>query len=269
MTGSVEDSVPSLDELASMAQELALASRRETLRLAPSERHAQDKGSAGAYDPVTEADRAAEATIRKIIARRFPDHGIAGEEFPHKPGQSRFDWSIDPIDGTRSYICGLPNWTTLIAVLDAGEPVIGLIDAPCLDETYVGKGTEALIIRSGERSSIATSGCRRIAEARFSTTDPFLFGTATDALQRVLDAVRVTRYGHDAYAYALVASGSIDLVIETGLKPHDYNALIPLVRAAGGHFGDWFGGNEFALGNVIAAASRELYDEAVDRLADA
>ena len=269
MTRSAEHSVPSLDELASIAKELALASRRETLRLAPSERQARDKGLDGGYDPVTEADRAAEAVIRESIARRFPDHGIHGEEFPHKPAAGRFTWSIDPIDGTRSYICGLPNWTTLIALLDEGEPVIGLIDAPCLDETYVAKGSEATLIRSGEQFSIATSGCRRIGEARFSTTDPFLFGTAADALQRVLRAVRVTRYGHDAYAYALLALGSIDLVIEAGLKPHDYNALIPVVRAAGGYFGDWSGGNDFASGNVIAAASRELYDAAVELLAAA
>jgi fructose-1,6-bisphosphatase/inositol monophosphatase family enzyme len=143
-----------------------------------------------------------------------------------------------------------------------------LIDAPCLDETYVGKGAEAAIISKGERSPISTSGCKRMAEARFSTTDPFMCG-AGGGLQRVLKAVRVTRYGHDAYAYARLAGGSIDLVIENGLKSHDYSALIPVVRAAGGHFGDWTGGTDFAMGNVIAAASRELYEEAVELLAEA
>lgn len=255
-------------DFTSFACELASSARRETLVRFREHYVVEDKGSGGRHDPVTEADRAAETTMRKLIEERFAEHGITGEEFAARPARGPFTWSLDPIDGTRSYIAGLPSWTTLIALLDHGLPVLGLIDAPCLDETYVGKGEEAAMIRNGERSPIRTSGCKLIDETRFSTTDPFLFGEAAGALQRVITRVKVTRYGHDGYAYARLAAGSIDLVIENGLKPHDYNALIPIVRGAGGHFGDWLGGNDFAGGNVIAAASRELYDQAVALLAD-
>jgi myo-inositol-1(or 4)-monophosphatase len=270
MKRNVLETDPSLEELASFANELALAARRETLRLSPHERRADDKASDGLFDPVTEADRAAETVIRQLIARRFPDHGIAGEELPDKPANGPFAWSIDPIDGTRSYICGLPNWTTLIAFLNDGKPVIGLIDAPSLDETYVGMGTEAALLRAGERSRIGTSGCVRIAEARFSTTDPNLFsGAAADALNRLRSTARTARFGHDGYAYARLAAGTLDLVVECGLKPHDYHALIPVVRGAGGVFGDWRGGTDFAAGNVIAAATPGLYEAAVAIMQDA
>lgn len=245
-----------------------MAARQETL-CAQSRISIDDKGADGMFDPVTEADRAAEMAMRELISRSFPQHGISGEEFADKAAGSPFVWSLDPIDGTRSYICALPTWTTLIALLEEGVPVLGVIDAPRLDETYVGSGGEAALIVRGEQSSICVSGCKRIGEARFSTTDPFLFGPHAAKLQRFVGAVRVTRYGHDGYAYARLAAGSIDLVIENGLKPHDYNALIPVIRAAGGYIGDWTGGSDFAAGDVIAAASRELYDEAVALLAEA
>lgn len=265
MTWNDGATLPSRDELATFALELAQAARRETLRLLPRDRHAQDKAPEGRFDPVTAADRAAEAAIRHLIERRFPDHGIVGEELPDKPARGPFEWSIDPIDGTRSYICGLPSWTTLIALLHQGQPVVGLIDAPCLDETYVSVGGEAMLLRGGgERSRIAASGCVRLAEARFSTTDPYLFdGAAAAAFDRLRAAVRTVRFGHDGYAYARVADGTLDLVVEGGLMPHDYHALVPVVRGAGGVFGDWHGGTDFAAGQVIAAATPALYDAAV------
>jgi myo-inositol-1(or 4)-monophosphatase len=257
-----------LGPLGSFAVELAAAARQETLPRSREPLAIDDKGPDGLFDPVTESDRAAEQVIRRLIADRYPDHGICGEEFDDQAPDARCVWSIDPIDGTRSYICGLPTWTTLIALLEDGVPVVGLIDAPRLDETYVGTNREAIVIREGEASTLSTSGCKRIREARFSTTDPFLFGPRSSALQRVLGAVRVTRYGHDGYAYARLAGGTIDLVIECGLKPHDYNALIPVIRGAKGHVGDWAGGTDFTAGDIIAAASRELYDAAVELLAE-
>lgn len=264
MTWKVGETHPSLEELVSFASVLALAARTKTLGMSPDERRADDKASDGKYDPVTEADRAAETAIRELITETFPDHGIAGEELEDKPAKGPFAWSIDPIDGTRSYICGLPNWTTLIALLRAGEPVVGLIDAPCLDETYVGTGAEAVLVRGGSRSRISTSGCVRVAEARFSTTDPYLFnGAAAEAFERLRSAALTTRFGHDGYAYARLAAGTLDLVVECGLKAHDYNALIPVVRGAGGVFGDWRGGTDFSAGNVIAAATPALYEAAV------
>jgi myo-inositol-1(or 4)-monophosphatase len=190
---------------------------------------------------------------RRLIEAEFPDHGIQGEEFPEKRGKGRWSWSLDPVDGTRSFVCGLPSWTTLIALLDTGKPVLGIIDAPALDERYAGPG--------GERTA---SGCTSLTEARLSTTDPYLFtDIETVAWDRVRRRVRTTRYGLDGYGYARIAAGSLDLVIEAGLKPYDYNALIPVVRAAGGFIGDWEGGEDFSGGRVAAAATPELYRAAV------
>jgi myo-inositol-1(or 4)-monophosphatase len=247
------------------AEELAAAARAETLPRWRDCSPAEDKGGA-VFDPVTEADREAERVMRRMIRDRFPDHGVSGEEWADEPGSGRWSWSLDPVDGTRSFICRLPTWTTLIALLDEGVPAAGLIDAPALDEIYVGQGGEAWLIGGGERTPLRASGCARLAEARLSTTDPFLFDNPA-AFDRVRRAARVTRYGHDAYAYARVAAGSLDLVIESGLKAHDYNALIPVIAAAGGHIGDWHGGSDFSPGDVIAAATRQLYDEALELLA--
>jgi histidinol phosphatase-like enzyme (inositol monophosphatase family) len=255
-------SVMDAAELIAFAEELAAAARQETLHRWASGCAVEDKGN-GVFDPVTEAAREAERVMRAMIRDRFPDHGISGEEWDEELGSGRWSWSLDPVDGTRSFMCRLPTWTTLIALLDDGHPVLGLIDAPCLGETYVGSGEAASLILKGERSAIRTSGCTRLREARFSTTDPFLWAPPAGVLERILAAVRVTRYGHDGYAYARVAAGSLDLVVESGLKPHDYNALIPVVEGAGGHIGDWRGGTEFSAGQVIAAATRALYDEAV------
>jgi myo-inositol-1(or 4)-monophosphatase len=174
-------------------------------------------------------------------------------------GAGRYVWSVDPIDGTRAFICGLPSWTTLIALIDEGEPVLGLIDVPALDERYLG---------FAGAPGLEASDCRSLGEARLSTTDPYLFaGAEADGFTRLRRAARVTRYGLDAYAYARLAAGSIDLVAESGLQPHDYHALIPVVRAAGGVIGNWRGEDDFADGQVLAAATRELFDEAVGVLA--
>jgi myo-inositol-1(or 4)-monophosphatase len=239
------------------ADALADAARGETMHRWLAGVGAEAKGSAALdFDPVTDADREAERAMRALIEARFPDHGIAGEEFPEKAGAGRWCWSLDPVDGTRSFVCGVPMWVTLIALLDEGRPVLGLIDAPCLGERYAAA--------EGAASALRTSGCTSLAEARAATTDPFILGDhGFEAWQRLRRQVRTTRYGLDGYGYARLAAGALDLVIESGLKPHDYNALIPVVRGAGGHIGDWRGGEDFSEGRVIAAASRALYDEAV------
>jgi histidinol phosphatase-like enzyme (inositol monophosphatase family) len=251
--------------LVSFASTLADAARRETLRRAGATIRVENKGSGGAFDPVTEADRDAERAMRELIVQTFPDHGVSGEELGHRAGTSAYQWSLDPIDGTRSYTSGLPTWTTLIALLDNGEPILGVIDAPGLDERYVGSGAGCWSASGGSQTPLCVSGCITLNEARLATTDPFLFGEdAFPAFRRLCGAVRTTRYGHDAYAYARLAAGTIDLVVECGLKPHDYHALIPVVRGAGGTFGDWSGGTDFNDGQVIAAATPQLYEAAVE-----
>jgi histidinol-phosphatase len=246
------------------AKSLAAAARAETLPRWRTACPSEDKGGMADYDPVTDADREAERAMRALIEGQFPDHGIAGEEFPDRAAAGPWCWSLDPVDGTRSFTCGLPNWVTLIALLHEGQPVLGLIDAPCLDELYVGHGSEASLVRSGAKTPSRVSDCRNLGDARFSTTDPYLFtGGEAKAFEALRRQVRTTRYGHDGYGYARVAAGSLDLVVENSLKPHDYNALIPVVRAAGGVIGDWRGGEDFSRGKIIAAATPELFEAAV------
>jgi myo-inositol-1(or 4)-monophosphatase len=253
-----------LEALGAFARKLAVASRSETLRVWAGGSSIEDKGGEGAFDPVTEGDRAAERAMRALIERHHPDHGIMGEEYPDRAPEGRYSWSLDPIDGTRSFICGLPTWVTLIALLDEGEPVLGLIDVPRLDELYVGVGGEARLISESSTVPLTVSNCTNVADARLSTTDPYLFlGAEADGFERLRTSARTTRYGHDGYAYARLAAGSLDLVVETCLKPHDYNALIPVVRGAGGVIGDWSGGGNFSEGKVVAAATEALFEEAV------
>ncbi len=221
---------------------------------------ADNKAGEGHYDPVTELDRAAERALRTLIEERFPHDGIEGEEYGLARADAARRWLLDPVDGTRALICGLPSWTTLVALVQDGEPTHGFIDAPVLDELLVGLPGETL--RNGR--PVRVSGCTALAEARLSTTDPYLFGGHEAAgFERVRRAARLTRYGLDALAYARVATGDLDLVIESGLKRHDWAALVPVVRGAGGVVGDWRGGSDFERGAIVAAATPELFAQAV------
>lgn len=221
-----------------------------------------DKGETG-FDPVTMLDLEIERSLRSAIAKRFPSDRIWGEEDGWSGADSGRVWSLDPIDGTRALICGLPSWTVLVGVVDEGYHVAGMIDAPMLDERLIGCDGATLV----NGHIVKTSGCVHLAEARMATTDPYLFaGSDEDAFARVRSAVRLTRYGLDALAYARVATGGLDLVIENGLKRHDYDALVAVVRGAGGHIGDWHGGSNLSNGDIVAAASAALYMEAVAML---
>ena len=222
-----------------------------------------DNKAMSGFDPVTEADRAAERALRAVIEARYPDHGIRGEEYGLTREDSPIRWSLDPVDGTRALICGLPSWAVLVGLLEDGQHIAGMIDLPALDESLVAVG--GVTLRNGE--PVRTSGCTKLADARLSTTDPNLFeGAELVAFDRVRQNCRVTRFGLDAMAYARVATGDIDLVIENRLQPHDYDALVAVVRGAGGHIGNWGGGDDLSAGSVVAAATRDLYDRAVERL---
>ncbi|HZF43065.1 MAG TPA: inositol monophosphatase family protein [Sphingomonadaceae bacterium] len=252
-------SEPNLDELSAFACRLADAARGETLARWQGAGAARNKAQVG-YDPVTEADVAAEAAMRAMIQEAYPRHGIAGEEFAEQAAAGPYCWSLDPIDGTRSFVCGLPTWVTLIALLRDGEPVLGVIDAPRLDERYLGDGRKARMLPGN--AMLATSGCARLGEARLSTTDPGLLEQAQGAaFARLRGLCPVVRYGHDGYAYARLAAGSLDLVVEAGLQPYDLMALVPVVRGAGGTIGNWRGGADLTGGDVVAAATPELFAE--------
>ncbi|NJC04269.1 myo-inositol-1(or 4)-monophosphatase [Sphingomonas kaistensis] len=221
---------------------------------------ADNKAGAGGFDPVTELDRGAERALRAAIEAAFPEDGIEGEEYGLVRPEARRRWLLDPVDGTRALICGLPSWTTLVALLEDGDPVAGFIDAPALGELMIGlPGSTTL---NGEAARV--SGCLRLAEARLSSTDPYLFeGQEADAFERVRRAARLTRFGYDALAYARLAAGHLDLVIENKLHRHDWAALVPVVRGAGGVIGDWQGGSDFEPGSVVAAATPALFEQAV------
>ncbi len=215
--------------------------------------------------PVTQADRAAESAMRECIEATFPKHGIFGEEHGIKDGDGTHMWVLDPIDGTRSFICGAPWFGTLIAYLEEGCPEIGVLDVPMMDERWVGDGKQTFF--NGKPCHVRTGVS--LDQASMFTTDMDLFTPAqAEGFNRVKEQVKCTRYGTDCYAYALLASGHIDLVIEAGLKPYDAMALVPVIKGAGGIVTGW-DGDEVTLnwdGRLLAAATPELHALAIDLL---
>lgn len=218
--------------------------------------------------PVTEADRAVEADLRARITAAWPDHAILGEEYGAEGSEDAPTWVIDPIDGTRSFITGWPIWGTLLALTVQGSAEIGIIHLPVLGETWAGirGGGSWLSGRDGERRTCRTSGCEEIGEARFYTTSPDYFtGEEQKAYQAIAGSVGIPRFGGDCYGYALLASGHVDLVMETDLQPYDFLALVPVIEEAGGVITDWQG-QPLTINSgeqVIAAATRELHEKAL------
>ena len=226
--------------------------------------HAENKLSDGQYDPVTVADRAAEQAMIAILTRERPDDAILGEEFGLKPGTSGLKWVLDPIDGTRGFISGTPTWGVLIAVGDADGPALGIIDQPYIGERFVGGFGQAWSEGPRGRHDIAVRGVENLAEATLFTTFPEVGSTAERlAFEALSGQVRLTRYGMDCYAYALLAAGQIDLVVEAGLNAYDIQAPIAVIQAAGGIVTDWTGAPAHAGGRVLAAANERLHTAAL------
>jgi histidinol phosphatase-like enzyme (inositol monophosphatase family) len=224
----------------------------------------ENKEKSGGFDPVTEADKAAERAMRKEIRARFPEHGITGEEYSAHASQSRYRWVLDPIDGTRAFMCGLPSWGVLIGLLDADAAVLGLMDQPHTRERFWAAGGKAQMRGpDGKLRRLATRPCAKLADAVLSSTSPEMFKTAaeTAAFAHLTRDARLTRYGADCYAYAMLAAGHIDLVVEAGLKDVDIVALIPLIEAAGGVVTTWNGGSAISGGNIVASGDRRLHDK--------
>jgi myo-inositol-1(or 4)-monophosphatase len=223
------------------------------------------------YDPVTQADRGAEEAMRLLIRETFPSDGIVGEEFGTTPGESGYVWVLDPLDGTRAFIAGMPMWGTLIALEHGNEPVLGIIDQPFLKERFIGAGGRAEIrSRGGDFVPLRTRECPTLAEAIVCTTHPLAHMDEGERAHffRVERAARMSRYGGDCYAYALVAMGFVDLVMEARLAHWDIAAIVPIVEGAGGMITDWQGRAVHHGGNVIAAGDPRVH-EAVLRLINA
>ena len=218
----------------------------------------------GGFDPVTAADRASETAIREHLAGIRPEDGILGEEFDPQPGTSGLTWIIDPIDGTRGYMSGTPTWGVLIALADAEGPFLGVIDQPYIGERFIGGLGQAQVTGPMGTAPLRCRPPRPLADAVLFTTMPEV-GTPAEgaAFARVAAQARLTRYGTDCYAYALLAAGQIDLVIEAGLKAYDIAAPMAVIQAAGGIVTNWQGGDAASGGQVLAASSPELHAEAM------
>ncbi len=222
--------------------ELNRASAAAILPLFRADHGLENKGGERGFDPVTLADKNAEAAIRALIAQRFPAHGVIGEEYGEDRPDAEFVWVIDPVDGTRAFIAGLPLWTTLIGLRHQNAPVLGSIGQPHIGELFIGHAGAARMIAGGRETPLKVRACPRLDEAVIATTDPALFkGEERAAWKAMRAATKLARLGCDAYAYAMVAMGTLDLVIETGLKSWDIEAARALLTGAGGLVTDWRG----------------------------
>jgi len=217
--------------------------------------------AASHFDPVTAADREAEAAMRRLIGEACPDHGIVGEEYGPERADARHVWVLDPIDGTRSFITGLPTWGTLIGLLEDGRPRLGMMAQPFTGERFAGDGKRAWYTGPGGARPIRTRPAPALAGAALFTTSPYLFSADEgEAYRRIERSVRLARYGCDCYAYCMVAAGQADIVIEAGLQSYDIVALIPVVEGAGGRLTAWDGGSAAAGGRVCATGDPALHE---------
>lgn len=217
--------------------------------------------------PVTVADREAEAVMRGLIEAAFPDHGIYGEEHGVTNADAPYVWVLDPIDGTVGFATGKPLFGTLIALTRNGRPVLGVIDAPAMDQRWRGMAGAPSTLNGKE---IRTRACAELQDAWLYATTPDMFaGHDAHAFERLSDLVRRRAFGADCYAYGLLASGRVDLVVEADLKPYDYCALVPVIEGAGGVITDW-GGAPLTLasdGRVCAAGDGAAHTAALGCLA--
>jgi myo-inositol-1(or 4)-monophosphatase len=257
---------PEFDLLLAFAHQLADLSASVILpqfrQPTPVENKARDRR----FDPVTDADRRAERAIRDAIAKRFPDHDVVGEEYGPITGGGRFQWVIDPVDGTRAFITGSPLWGTLIGLLADGVPVLGVMDQPFTRERFWSSAEQAHWRGvDGMPRRLRARACPHLKEAVLTTTDPDLFSSASEkaGFERVKSRARMTRYGGDCYAYCLLAAGFIDVIVEAGLKPHDVVALVPIIERAGGVITTWSGEPALAGGQIVAAGDARVHSEAL------
>ena len=220
----------------------------------------QDKDD---LSPVTLADKRIELAWRDIIEKEFPNHGIVGEEFDEKTAESNVTWVLDPIDGTRQFVMGMPLFGSLIGVLVDGQPVIGCLEAPIMGERWIASPG------SGSRlngKTVKTSITDRLTTARLMSTAPAMFaGETRERFSRLSNLCKDVRFGTDCYAYGLLALGHCDLVAEADMKPMDIMPLIPVVERAGGVVSDWHGQACTLTGNgtILASASPELHAQAL------
>lgn len=251
-------------EIRTTAHEMADAGRPIALKYFRTDKQSIENKLDAGFDPVTIADKQVELAFRDVLSKRRPMDGILGEEFPAKDSQSGLTWVLDPIDGTRGFISGTPTWGMLIALHDGERPVFGIIDQPYTGERFIGGFGQAVLQRGDNVRDISVRACSTLAQATLFSTMPDIGNVSeTAAFNRVSDACKLTRFGMDCYAYALLAAGQIDLVIEADLNPYDIQAPIALVKAAGGIVTNWQGGSADHGGQVIAAGDPVVHAAAM------
>jgi myo-inositol-1(or 4)-monophosphatase len=251
-------------DFASFVEALAAHSGEAILPFFRTSLAALDKSTNGAFDPVTEADRAGEVAMRRMINANFPSHGIIGEEFGAERPDAEYVWVLDPIDGTKAFICGLPIWGTLIGLTRRGRPVYGMMNQPFSRERFSGDGQVSRYVGPAGPRVLRVRDCQSVSAAVISTTHPGMM-PADDRrrFEKLEAAAKLSRYGGDCYAYAMLAAGHVDLVVESGLKPYDIVAIIPIIEGAGGVVTSWSGGDASGGGTVIAASDRRVHKEAL------
>ncbi len=266
----MSDAAPTFNALLAFAHELADhagAAIRPKFRRSIS---IDNKAGSGGYDPVSAADTAAERVIAKAIRTRYPGHAIVGEEYGAQGrAGARYRWVIDPIDGTRAFIMGSPLWGTLIGLLDGEEPLVGIMDQPFTGErVWADKRTARWRTADGKTRAIRTRPCPKLEDAVFTTTHPDLFeaGLETEKFLALKGRVRMSRYGGDCYAYCLLAAGYVDVIVETGLKPHDIVALLPILEKAGAIATTWDGKPAANGGRLCVAGDPRLHEAALKLL---
>jgi histidinol-phosphatase len=248
-----------VDQLASTSGETILPFFRTALAI--------ENKKTGGFDPVTTADRAAEDAMRALIRANFPEHGILGEEYGAERTDAEYVWVLDPIDGTKSFISGMVAWGTLIGLMRFGEPVFGMMSQPFTCERFSGDGGAARYRGPTGSRDLHVRACAGIADALLYTTSPLLMNAADRAaFGRVENAVKLSRYGGDCYAYCMLAAGQIDLVVETEIKPHDIVPLIPIITGAGGIVTTWENGPPQTGGRIIVAGDSRVHGAAMELL---
>jgi myo-inositol-1(or 4)-monophosphatase len=250
-----------INRLTEFAISLADAAASVTLPMFRQQLTVEAKQAAD-WDPVTEADRGAERVIRQMIQEGYPAHGIEGEEYGSHQPESPYQWIIDPIDGTRAFVVGMPTWGTLIGLYHNGKPLLGVMSQPYVGETFVGNPEGAWLIRNGNRTPLKVRPAETLASARIGTTNPHRYeGHDAAALIMLRETCQMMRYGGDAYFFCLVAAGHLEVAMDPGLQSYDIAALIPIITGAGGVVDTWTGSDPSRGGNVIAAASPSLMAE--------
>ncbi len=219
------------------------------------------------FDPVTIADVSIQKKINEIISINYPKHSVLGEEASIQK-KSDYEWCIDPIDGTKSFIQGFPVWGTLISLSKNKKIILGIADIPVLNERYIGHSNISYKIIKGKKSKLKSRNTVKLEESILNTTSPYVFANKNDQkiFEEVVKNVKTVRLGGDCYSYCLLADGHVDIILESGLKPWDIRALEPIIKNAGGILKTWEGDNIFNGGRILAAANKKLFQKTKTKL---